>query len=255
MRMALDAVLFDCDGVLADTERDGHRVSFNLTFREYAIPAEWDVNQYGRLLQVGGGKERMTAYFNEIGWPPVAQTPAERRDLVRRLHARKTELFMELVTGGKIPLRPGVVSLVDEALAAGCQVGVCSTSNERAVTAIVGLMGAERAAHVRVFAGDVVRRKKPAPDIYELGARELGVSPRADGSSRVVIVEDSRIGLESALAAGMPCAITKSAYTRFESFDNADAVFEQLAKDNVTLSTLEQIAEDHARRQRRSAVP
>jgi beta-phosphoglucomutase-like phosphatase (HAD superfamily) len=54
------ALLFDCDGVLADTERDGHRVTFNAAFRQKGLSCEWSVEEYGELLKIGGGKERMT---------------------------------------------------------------------------------------------------------------------------------------------------------------------------------------------------
>eukprot|EP00166_Cyanidium_caldarium_P002329 ctg_2309.g616 len=224
------AILFDCDGVLADTERDGHRVAFNMAFREFKIDealATWDVNLYGRLLEVGGGKERMTAHFNEVGWPDVARTREEQRELVRQLHQRKTALFMELVEKGRIPLRRGVESLVDAALARqGMQVAVCSTSNEKAVRAIVNLLGELRAARIHVYAGDAVERKKPAPDIYLLALDEL----RLDAATTVV-VEDSAIGMRAAQAANLPCVITKSAFTRFEAFDGADAVLDRLPDD------------------------
>merc|ERR1719393_690848 len=106
------AILFDCDGVLADTERDGHRVSFNKVFAEKGLGFEWGVEEYGRLCEVGGGKERMTAYMNANScWPADYQNPttedlvkpkglpvdAKRLELVTELHARKTALFQELI--------------------------------------------------------------------------------------------------------------------------------------------------------------
>jgi hypothetical protein len=54
------ALLFDCDGVLADTERDGHRVTFNAAFEAKGLAHRWSVEEYGELLKIGGGKERMT---------------------------------------------------------------------------------------------------------------------------------------------------------------------------------------------------
>lgn len=117
----LEALIFDCDGVLADTERDAHRVAFNLAFSEYAtLPSvSWNEAAYGKLLETGGGKERMAAYFASTEWPSVYSTPERRDSLIRRLHARKTELFMQLVDAGKVPLRPGVARLVREAMEAG----------------------------------------------------------------------------------------------------------------------------------------
>ncbi|KAL9235584.1 hypothetical protein vseg_010330 [Gypsophila vaccaria] len=217
------ALLFDCDGVLVDTERDGHRVSFNDTFSERGLGVSWDVDLYGELLKIGGGKERMTAYFNQTGWPEKApQGEAERKDFVASLHKRKTELFMALIEKKLLPLRPGVAKLIDQALSNEVKVAVCSTSNEKAVSAIVScLLGPERAAKMQIFAGDVVPRKKPDPAIYILASTTLGVDPAS-----CVVVEDSAIGLAAAKAAGMKCIVTKSGYTADEDFENADSVFD-----------------------------
>ncbi|XP_020578413.1 haloacid dehalogenase-like hydrolase domain-containing protein At3g48420 isoform X5 [Phalaenopsis equestris] len=128
------ALLFDCDGVLVDTEKDGHRISFNETFDEMGLRVTWDVKLYGKLLKIGGGKERMTAYFNQTGWPEKApKTEEERIAFVASLHKRKTELFMALIEKKLLPLRPGVERLIDDALTKGVKVAVCSTSNEKAL--------------------------------------------------------------------------------------------------------------------------
>lgn len=217
------ALLFDCDGVLVDTERDGHRVSFNDAFTERGLGVSWDVDLYGELLKIGGGKERMTAYFNKVGWPERAPTSdEERKEFIASLHKRKTELFMALIEKKLLPLRPGVAKLIDQALANGVKVAVCSTSNEKAVSAIVScLLGPERAEKIQIFAGDVVPRKKPDPAIYNLAAQTLGVDPAS-----CVVIEDSDIGVAAAKAAGMKCIVTKSGYTANEDFENADAVFD-----------------------------
>lgn len=217
------ALLFDCDGVLVDTEKDGHRISFNETFAERELGVSWDVELYGELLKIGGGKERMTAYFNKTGWPAKApKTDEERKEFVASLHKRKTELFMALIEKKLLPLRPGVQRLIDEALGKGVKVAVCSTSNEKAVSAIVScLLGSDRAENITIFAGDVVPRKKPDPAIYLLAASTLEVDP-----SSCVVVEDSNIGLSAAKAAGMKCIVTKSGYTSEEDFVSADAVFD-----------------------------
>ncbi|CAK9143494.1 unnamed protein product [Ilex paraguariensis] len=159
------ALLFDCDGVLVDTEKDGHRISFNDTFAARELGVTWDVDLYGELLKIGGGKERMTAYFNKTGWPEKApKSEEERKDFIASLHKQKTELFMVLIEKKLLPLRPGVAKLIDQALAKGVKVAVCSTSNEKAVSAIVScLLGPERAKEILIFAGDVVPRKKPDP--------------------------------------------------------------------------------------------
>jgi HAD superfamily hydrolase (TIGR01509 family) len=163
----------------------------------------------------------MMGYWDKIGYDG-------NWDLAVKLHMRKTEIFGELIEAGKIPLRDGIVSLVDEALAADVTIGVCSTSNEKAVQKIVNLMGKERADKITIFAGDCVPRKKPSPDIYNLARETFAVRPED-----CVVIEDSGIGLAAAKAADMNCIITKSTYTKDENFDGADHIVDDLKKDNV----------------------
>jgi HAD superfamily hydrolase (TIGR01509 family) len=219
----MDALLFDCDGVIAETERDAHRVTFNEAFKWKGLDTVWDVDLYGELLKTGGGKERMTKHFDTVGWPSnVAE--ADRKAFVAELHAYKTKQFSGLVESGAVPLRPGVQRLIDDAFANDLKVAVCSTSNVDAVTTIVKtLLGEERLAKIPIFAGDMVKAKKPAPDVYLLAATTLGLDP-----SRCWVVEDSNIGLRAAKAAGMKCVVTKSVYTEDEDFEGADACIKDL---------------------------
>ena len=224
----MQALIFDCDGVLVDTELDGHRVSFNQAFQEAGLQTNWSAERYGELLLTAGGKERMRRHFGETGWP--AQFP-DHDALISKLHKLKTDIFMDLIAQGKLPLRPGVQRLVDEAIAAGITLAVCSTSNERAVQSVVDIMlGAERSKKITVFAGDAVAAKKPAPDIYNLAAKTLGLSP-----SNCMVIEDSNNGLRAAKAAGMRCVVTKSSYTADEDFRLADKVVNTL-DDGITIS-------------------
>jgi phosphoglycolate phosphatase-like HAD superfamily hydrolase len=117
------AFFFDQDGVIVDTERDGHRVAFNRTFAEFGLDVEWGVEEYHELLQVGGGKERMKHYFSTKGFG-VDVAPEAVADLIQRLHLRKTDAFIELIEGGALPLRPGVRRLMEEAVAAAIGRGV-----------------------------------------------------------------------------------------------------------------------------------
>ena len=217
----MDALIFDCDGVLVDTERDGHRLAFNAAFAETGLGIEWSVERYGELLSTGGGKERMVRHFNETGWP---EGHPDRDGLIALLHKTKTVLFTDLIESGALPLRPGVARLVDEAIAVGLPIAVCSTSNEKSVRAIVErLLGPDRAPQITIFAGDVVAAKKPDPAIYTLAAKTLSIAP-----GKAVVIEDSHIGLRAAKAAGMNCIVTMSPYTAAEDFSLADRIVSDL---------------------------
>eukprot|EP01026_Neomeris_dumetosa_P038337 TRINITY_DN3123_c1_g1_i1.p1 TRINITY_DN3123_c1_g1~~TRINITY_DN3123_c1_g1_i1.p1 ORF type:complete len:287 (+),score=52.44 TRINITY_DN3123_c1_g1_i1:135-995(+) len=224
-----DALLFDCDGVLVDTEKDGHRVAFNTAFKQKGLPHEWGVELYGKLVEIGGGKERMTSYFSEREeQEPFSSIKDQeaRKAFVKELHLLKTDLFMQMIEQGQMPLRPGVKRIINEAIGQGVKVAVCSTSNERAVQTIVDvLLGEEVSKVMKVFAGDVVPKKKPDPAIYTLAAQQLGVAPE-----NCVVIEDSRIGLLAAKAAGMRCIVTKSSYTQQENFAEADEVVDYIGE-------------------------
>ena len=237
----IKALIFDCDGVLVDTERDGHRVGFNRAFAEMGIDAAWDVELYGKLLLVAGGKERIRAYFNEYGWPDGAASAEARDALILQLHKLKTEITAGLVAEGGLPLRPGIARIVDEAIRAGVRLGVCTTSNPRFIDAVLDLLGPERKAKFDfVHAGDVVARKKPAPDIYLLALDTLGLRPH-----ECMVIEDSRNGLLAARGAGLPTLITTSTYTVDEDFTGAVKVVPELGDAptiHVTLADLGELA-------------
>ena len=221
----MEALIFDCDGVIVDTERDGHRIAFNKAFAIKEIAAAWGIDQYKQLVHVAGGKERMRHYFNQTGWPGQY---TDRDLLISELHKLKTELFMELIQSGSLPLRPGVARLVDEAIDNGIKLAVCSTSNERAVNTIVDvLLGKERkSSFSAILAGDIVSRKKPDPEIYHLCQQQLSIHPR-----QCVVVEDNRNGLLAAKSAGMICLVTTNPYTESEDFTEADLLVDQLGDD------------------------
>ncbi len=211
----MPALIFDCDGVLADTERDGHRPAFNQAFAEAGLPWTWSEEEYGERLKIGGGKERIASMF------PDADAEAER---IAALHKRKTAIYKEIVRSGRLPGRPGVARVVGEALDAGWTLAVASTSAEESVRAVLEhVVGAETAARFAVFAGDVVPAKKPDPAIYRLALDELGVAP-----DDAIVVEDSRNGLLAAVGAGLRCVVTLSSYTTGEDMREAVLVVTSL---------------------------
>ena len=241
MSKQLQALIFDCDGVLVDTERDGHRVAFNLAFAKKGLNIEWDIQLYGDLLNVAGGKERMRHYFNTHQWP---DNITDKDGFIKELHRLKTDCFMQIIESSQLPLRPGVARLVDEAIADDITLAVCSTSNEQAVSLIVErLLGPERKSHfAAIFAGDVVSMKKPNPEIYNLAVHKLNLEP-----TQCVVVEDSRNGFLAAQAAGMHCIVTTNGYTEQEDFSQADLVVSELGDPpdiQVNIETLKKIIAD-----------
>lgn len=223
---SMNALVFDCDGVLADTERYGHLPAFNQMFAEFDLPVRWDEEEYGRRLKIGGGKERMMSlltpeFVAAAGLPTDADG---QRAVVAQWHRRKTELYTEMVAAGALPARPGVSRLVADAAAAGWQLAVASTSAEPSVRAVLEhVVGPDTAARFLVLAGDVVAHKKPAPDIYLLALERMGLQP-----TEAVVVEDSGNGFAAAHAAGIPCVVTVNDYTREDDFSGAAVVVSSL---------------------------
>jgi HAD superfamily hydrolase (TIGR01509 family) len=218
------ALIFDCDGVLADTERDGHLVAFNQMWREKGVNWQWSLEQYAEKVKIGGGKERMFSLGKDDDFRAVYDVPEsddEWWETVAGWHKRKSDIYKELIASGALPGRPGVKRLAEEALAQGWTLVVCSTSALSSVQAVLHyVMGEETARKFGgVFAGDMVKAKKPAPDIYNLASKKLNLDP-----ANCVVVEDSRNGLLAAVAAGMTCIVTFNDLTKNEDFSEAAIV-------------------------------
>jgi HAD superfamily hydrolase (TIGR01509 family) len=223
----VSALLFDCDGVLADTERYGHLPAFNRTFADFGVPAAWTEEEYAEKLKIGGGKERMASLFDDPNFVAAADIPEDDRGrgaLLAQWHKAKTAHFKQFVAEGRIPPRPGIGRIIPAALDAGWTVAVCSTSAPESVGAVLRrAVGEAVASRVPVFAGDVVPAKKPDPGIYLLAIDKLGLRP-----AETLVVEDSRNGLLAAVGAGLRCVVTVNGYTRNETFEEASLVVSEL---------------------------
>lgn len=219
--MTIKAIFFDQDGVIIDTERDGHRVAFNETFKHYGYDFEWGVDYYHELLQVAGGKERMKHHLHTKGFG-VDVKPEEEDELIKEMHKYKTQTFIELIESGKLPLRPGVKRFMQEGMEAGLTLGVCTTSNVKSAQAVAYNILKDIQFEF-VLAGDMVSKKKPDPEIYNMALEKTGLKP-----NEVVVIEDSRNGVLAAKAAGLYIVATTNVYTEKEDLSDADIIVTSL---------------------------
>ena len=211
----LRAVIFDVDGTLVDNERHGHRVAFNQAFEEFDLPYRWDEDEYGELLQVTGGQRRLHHYLDQQG-----VDEGERERLVPELHARKTEIFKELVSEGRMEARPGAVRLLEEVREVGCSLALATTGSGDWVQDLLQQVAPDVSFDAMVF-GDDVSERKPDPEAFEVALERLGA-----GVGESVVVEDSDNGVQAAKAAGLTCAVVVTGYTVDQDLSEADLVLD-----------------------------
>ncbi|MDB9314047.1 HAD-IA family hydrolase [Spirulina sp. CS-785/01] len=216
----LQALIFDVDGTLAETERDGHRVAFNQAFQEAGLSWNWTETLYGELLTVSGGKERIR-YFIETYQPDDLETD-KLSDFIIKLHQQKTQYYRQLLAQGSIPLRRGVQRLITEAREQGIKLAIATTSALPNALALI-----EKHLNPDWFtviaAGDMVENKKPAPDLYNYALDKLGLTP-----DTCLAIEDSEQGAEAAFQANLKTVVTVNNYTKDQHFKQANLVLDSL---------------------------
>ncbi len=217
------AIIFDVDGTLAETE-EAHRKAFNRAFAAAGLDWQWDQALYRKLLAVTGGKERIRYFIEDFGG---AGAPTDGLDAyIKALHATKTEAYVEIVTGGELELRPGVRELIHAARDKGYRLAIATTTTPANIDALFAATLGESGHDLFevICAGDSVPNKKPAPDVYLKALAELDLP-----AASCVAIEDSRNGLLSAVAAGIPAIVTPGIYTSGEDFGEAALVVDDLS--------------------------
>ncbi len=229
----LKAFIFDVDGTLSDTERDGHRVAFNQAFEEYDMDWHWSVETYGKLLAVTGGKERMKYYVDHF--LDKDNIPEGIEQKIPELHAAKTRHYTELLSTGAIPLRPGVERLIAEARQRGYRLAIATTTTPENVTALLThTLGESSIGWFEVIAaGDIVPAKKPGPDIYQYALNEMQLS-----ADECIAFEDSENGIKSSAGANLCTIITINDYTREHDFSDACIVLDQMGEPGKSFSVI-----------------
>lgn len=215
MGNSLDAVIFDVDGTLVDSERHGHRVAFNEAFAAFDLPYSWDEETYGHWLSFHGGVRRIAAFLEEVGRPEE-----EREELAEKLHKEKTRLLREMIDAGRIPPRPGMAELLHHLGEVGVRLGVATVGSAGWVNHLLESLFAKANFEV-VITGADVSEKKPHPGCYLQALEALGVA-----AERAVAIEDSATGVASARGAGLATVVVVNDYTRDEDMSDAQLVLD-----------------------------
>ncbi|MBE9032350.1 HAD family hydrolase [filamentous cyanobacterium LEGE 11480] len=232
--MALpQALLFDVDGTLADTERDGHRVAFNQAFQDAGLDWDWTPELYGELLAVAGGKERIKHFIETKH--PTHPAQADLTAWIAGLHKAKTQHYKDLLAAGTIPLRPGVKRLIDEARDAGVRIAISTTTTPDNVYALLenALAPGSSDWFEVIAAGDVVPAKKPATDIYLYAMEKMQLQP-----SECLAFEDSYNGVRSSVDADIKTIITHNGYTQSHDFTGATLVLSDMGEPNAPFTVI-----------------
>ncbi len=229
----LQALIFDVDGTLADTEAV-HLEAFNQAFVQEGVDWHWSEAEYTQLLEVSGGKERMLHYWHQRE-PALRELELGARvQVVARLHEVKTAAYEARLAAGAVALRPGVLALMEAAQRAGLLMAIATTTSPVNIGALLRpVLGSDwRLNFAAIGDASTAPLKKPHPQVYEQVLRDIRKPPGA-----CIALEDSHNGLRAALAAGVAALITPTRFTAHQNFSSALKVRPDL--QGVTLALLQ----------------
>jgi len=218
---AVDALIFDVDGTLAETE-ELHREAFNRAFAAEGLPYRWDQSRYRSLLLVTGGRQRLEHFFAES----TGLTGAQIAELAPRLHQAKNRHYAEVMADFPIELRPGVARLLQQARTARLRLAIATTTSRVNLEGLAGRFPDELDLRCfdAVVCGEDVTALKPDPEVYRTALQRLGLP-----AERCLAFEDTRNGVESAIGAGLRVVVTPSLYSAGQDFSTATTVLEDLS--------------------------
>ncbi|PCH61410.1 MAG: phosphatase [Gammaproteobacteria bacterium] len=231
---SFEAYLFDVDGTLADTERDGHLVAFNKAFADAGLSWNWSIELYLELLAVTGGKERMLHYLEKYD-PPFEDVSLDLEDYFASIHASKTDHFKDMVDQGAVALRPGIERFLNEARAQKRRLAISTTTTFGNVTALLAnTLGKESIDWFELIAaGDIVAKKKPAPDVYHYTLKEMGLA-----AEQCLVFEDSRNGILASKGANLTTVITVNDFTSDHDFNGAELIVSNLGEPGSAMQVI-----------------
>ncbi|MGV2826767.1 HAD family hydrolase [Myxosarcina sp. GI1(2024)] len=232
----LQALIFDVDGTLADTERDGHRVAFNRAFAEAGLDWHWSIDLYGKLLAISGGKERIKFYLQQEH--PNFKPDENLADFIAKLHQIKSKYYQQLLASGKISFRTGITRLITAARAKLIRLAIATTSSLKNTMALLQHLNSDW--FELIAAGDIVPHKKPAPDIYNYVLEQMNLSPQ-----NCLVFEDSQHGLQAASAAEIKTIVTVNDYTKDQDFSQAALVLNHLGEPEKPFEILQGNCHNH----------
>jgi HAD superfamily hydrolase (TIGR01509 family) len=226
---ALQAMIFDVDGTLADTE-SVHLQAFNHAFADQGLDWHWDEALYTQLLEISGGKERMTHYWKQVHPDMKDIVGSGLTDTIEHLHALKTAAYESAVQSGAVKLRPGVLDIIHSAHQQGLRLAIATTTSPVNIAVLLrNAIGPDwKDLFVVIEDASTAPKKKPHPQVYVQTLARLGLP-----ASNCLAIEDSSNGLRAAVAAGLKTIITQNRFTQHHDFSGALQVLPDLGSVSV----------------------